>query len=535
MRCCVAEKHKNWCNDVEILVEHEGQTYCIFHAPMECEEKLERWDNELVFSRIEGAKRASKECNLAGTIFPQEITFEQFDENNPLPATNFSKAAFSEIVNFIYAAFSKSADFENAVFSEVANFEHAVFSEVANFEHATFSETANFEGATFSEIVHFDNAAFSGIADFKETKFSEVTNFDGATFSENTHFDTANFYGTAHFDKAIFSATAYFLNTNFFKSADFDNAIFSQDANFMHTDFSQKAYFRKTTFSENAEFYNITFSMEANFYNARFEGKGKFHSTKFANAYFHFANFEQPTFFVQSRFSAGAFKGCYVGSRLEFDRADLRGLSLLGAPIESFRFISCQWPKSDSRNIVYDARKVEDKGYFEINNMANVEKFRSAEKAPEPIHIEDLFRRLKKGAKNENDEMMASDWHYNEKEMQRLRLKQGDGATKCAGRWQSFFLCLMVSAYKQFSGYGGKPLRAFLWLLAFALLPAMAEPPLDFSIFPGRMLYYLPLVKAKPPIDAFGTLAHLWMISWQLLITVQAALFGFALRNKFRR
>jgi hypothetical protein len=131
-----------------------------------------------------------------------------------------------------------------------------------------------------------------------------------------------------------------------------------------------------------------------------------------------------------------------VKDDLTFDQSDLKGLSLLGTPIERCHFISCLWPKNDERNVLYDARMVESRGYFKISNFPSVEHWENSEEVPPPYYLEDLFRRLKKVARDEHDEMLASDWHYNEKEMQRLRLARSEDTLT----WQE--MCQNLSSFQ---------------------------------------------------------------------------------------
>ncbi len=476
MGCCVAEEYL-WCDEVDIFVTHQGKEYCIFHAPAECEEKKRVWVNNYVFKRINSATANLMSCDLSGTIFPTKISFKR---------SMIDKLSY---IDFSQTTFIGKASFRNVTLGAV------------NFRNAIFNNTADFSCTTLKGNTDFGGARFSGDAIFQEGIFNE----DGI------------FYQT------IFAGVTIFRNSSFNKSAVFSKATFNEDTSFS-----------LVTFSLDADFDNAIFKSDANFYSTNFAGSTLFNSVFFTAASFNASKFEKTAYFSDTRFAGGDFQNCHVGDRLEFDRADLRGLSLLGAPIESFRFISCRWPKNYTRNITFDARRVNKQGYFDIHNMDEVKPWSEEEKAPEHILLEDLFRRLKKRAKSEEDEMMASDWHYNEKEMQLLRFAEPDKGLLWTGRISNFLLFQILTAYKMFSGYGEAPLRALLCLLIFTLLPLIAEVPHSPEFFQGGMLNYLPLVKEPPPneISIFG---RLWMITWQLIITIQAALFGFALRNKFRR
>lgn len=99
----------------------------------------------------------------------------------------------------------------------------------------------------------------------------------------------------------------------------------------------------------------------------------------------------------------------------------------------------------------------------------------------------------------------------------------------------------MLSIYKTISGYGEAPLRAGFILLILAIgLPLLflASVNADLLTWDETMLKagleFIPLTKGKGSDDPGGLHILLKTLS-QLAITLQAALFGFALRNRFRR
>ncbi len=533
MDCCVGEKYGGWCSNVEIQVMHHSKPYCIFHAPAECREKLDKWEDELVFQRINRAKSDDSICDLSGTVFPKLFFFTVFNKENPLPEILFNHATFCGDTYFRKVAFKK-VSFIEVLFEKAADFHGASFEQV-NFINSSFKDNTIFSKTIFNANATFSNTSF----------FSEVT-FSNALFKVETSFKNVKFKNAAYFMKTIFNAAANFAQTSFVE-AKFKKSFFGGAAKFSNTTFNAVANFREAIFLEYANFNEASFNSTADFSDADFRAHAIFSFVHFAESYFEATvfshvefsntNFDKIVFFRHTVFSGGGFSGCYVNKHLEFDRADIKGLSLLDAPIESFRFISCVWPKSSTRNVVFDARLVDGQGYFKINKMVKVLPFKKLDDVPTPSHLGDLFRRLKKNAKNENDEMMASDWHYNEKEMQRSCLSKPDREVKLLGLVTNFLMLQLLTGYRIFNGYGEAPLRALLCLLFLILLPCSAELPTQpYLIFPGKMIYYLPLVKTSAgELKDFSTIARVGMIGWQLFITVQAALFGFALRNKFRR
>lgn len=478
--CCKAGEYDNWCTDVGIHVAHEGKTYCIFHAPMECQEKLEKWRNHRVYDRIDLDKIDGARCNLSGTVFPADIDFDQYGEDDPLPEINFKESAFYGMAHFKSSTFSGSADFRKA----------------------TFSRETDFNSATFSSYVDFQGTIFLG----------------------DTYFHFVTFAGIACFGDSTFSSRVYFQSTTFFDTADFREATFRGYVNFIGVKFSRHAIFQNVTFTIAADFRHAIFTKPL-----VFSAKSNF----FPDARFSFTKFEQRTVFRKIQFREGTFDCCLAGKTIIFDECDLSGLSLAGAPLEDFRFVSCKWPRSKGRNVIYDSRLAkyrkseqdtpQQTGFFPLDKPADE---MLEEPLPAANYIEDLFRRLKTISQKEHDDLAASDWHYGEKEMQLKRLKEES----------AWFLYCVTWVYKHISGYGEEPLRAFVVLLGLVGLPIGAALAggvgSDNPLFPSGPLPYLPLFRIPADVEVAP---GLWMMGWQILITVQVALLGFALRNKLRR
>lgn len=208
-----------------------------------------------------------------------------------------------------------------------------------------------------------------------------------------------------------------------------------------------------------------------------------------------------------------------------------------------FSFTSCDWP---DRLIVETSENFDRYG------------------------CEELYRSLKQKAAAEHDQPMVSKWHYREKLMP-LKSMLGDAgsiklvdefdepnpwAPSKAHFWLRGFsvaqlrllnliqyakteakrfdcwLRLLFAApfptqftltwwYWTLAGFGERPQRAFAWLVILPLLLLW--------FVPNDWRYGLPLFKV--PEDK----SSLWAWVCQIIITLQAALFAFALRNKFRR
>ena len=133
MPCCKAEEY-GWCSEQDtVYTDKQGKKYCVFHAPQEKGQTQDNFD-KIVYKRIQDAIDKKEKCDLSGTIFPWEIRFNHFNNDNPLPELNFSFSIFSGYAYFVGAAFSEKTNFWKAVFRGDASFWKAVFGGDANFE-----------------------------------------------------------------------------------------------------------------------------------------------------------------------------------------------------------------------------------------------------------------------------------------------------------------------------------------------------------------------------------------------------------------
>ncbi|WP_028587310.1 hypothetical protein [Desulfocurvus vexinensis] len=159
---------------------------------------------------------------------------------------------------------------------------------------------------------------------------------------------------------------------------------------------------------------------------------------------------------------------------------------------------------------------------------------------------------MKRKYKDEHNEYEASRWHVSEKEAQLKLLRRAEEYPRLwAMLWRepgAWFLFAMLWLYRQASGFGENPGRAGLVLLGLVVLPLLAlgaaEVVGHFVLWSwdwGRVdavvkdwLRFLPLTSTRG-LESVPGWRHALMVLWQLLVTVQAALFAFALRNRFRR
>ncbi|GFM34018.1 hypothetical protein DSM101010T_23830 [Desulfovibrio subterraneus] len=218
-------------------------------------------------------------------------------------------------------------------------------------------------------------------------------------------------------------------------------------------------------------------------------------------------------------------------NNLEISNTNLSIFPLNGSPIENITFTLCEWPKHKDRITTKDSISI-----IELIHKKQTYSTLTKKEYTEILSTnEDIFRRLKKKARLDNNELLASDWHYGEKFMLEKRLWTEAPALT----WLTLWL------YRQISDYGESPAKALWVLLSFLSLF-----PLTFSLFTcdytfpidsgdirtltNNMLNYIPFASKAPDSSKLYPLRYL-EIFWQTVITIQAAITGFAFRNKFRR
>jgi uncharacterized protein YjbI with pentapeptide repeats len=299
------------------------------------------------------------------------------------------------------------------------------------------------------------------------------------------HFDYAFFHGSADFDKTVFSDRSYFRKASFSGKTIFHEVLFKKYASFSNSTFEQYVSFRGSDFGRSAVFVNTKF---------------------LAGVSFKYVEFSMPCYFRGGDLGNAHFSVCFAHERLEFESARLEKVNFHQAPIESCRFIDCTWPAENARNVIYDGRH-----FFPFSRCKEPDKRKVK---PSLGQLADTYRRLKKVALIEKDNALASDWHYNQKEMERINAFENKNRLMAAVLW----------IYKQIAGYGEAPWRAAMFLLVLLALPILAAHP----------EHYYPFVKTTG-MESDLIFFKLFHGIYRLAITIQAGLFALALRNKLRR
>ncbi|MFI3272772.1 MAG: pentapeptide repeat-containing protein [Pseudomonadota bacterium] len=521
MDCCKCKKY-GWEDPQEgTIPDGTGKMYCIFHAPAELKKGKEK-ELELekaVYRRIGSiAAMARRErndieriCNLSGTDFTCELNLAILDE-------------------------------EDDAFTFLTLFENCTFRKEVNCRHVQFHKDIYFTSSQFYKKVTFENAIFHSKPNFDYVIFESKSCFCKATFHQDVSFNSLQLYDHSDFTKTIFANAALFYNAEFYS-----NVIFYD------THFENDVLFNNATLDRIATLGFIMCKVNGNFIidDATLKGRVIFdeiHTNKHLS-------------FKKSNIGHASFKHSKFEEPPIFEHTNLKKADFIEAPIEDFKFMGCFWPESHGRVVTYDSRKIDGLGYFSLSNVENIDFF-PEEKAPSLYLLEDLYRRLKKVAKDEMDERLVSDFHYAEKEIRRLRALRifnddedvrhdRDVPFTYKEMWRALRTYIILCLYKLISGYGEAPFKAGGWLLSLCFLPLILLDLLPYPVTTGGVLeidlwampfadvfqnwiYFFPLVKL-PDASCAGGLSRLLMLISQIFITIQAALFGFALRNRFRR
>jgi len=494
MTCVKCKIHK-WEDSGKHKTVHtdaDGNNYCIFHAPSAHKGiSLEEF-NELVYNRINTAisrkQGGYSECNLSGTIFPGNISFAQYHYGNKICALDARNAVFTGTIDCDTVYFSGRVLFALAKFLGDAIFEHSEFSDTAHFTKAIFHNKANFLGARFLEKTFFSLSKFKSHTIFEKSAFSDRTTFSNATFADITNFKKCRFKGPVLFNTTVFNKHTLFSKSTFDRTPSFSKTNFKHCASFINTVFNYGATFDRSKFYNKSIFYECDFCGRVIFDNCHF---------------FNTAIFRQPLAIDDIRFQ---------------NITNMEHVSLLNISLAKITFTNVNWgplPQITSHNDTIALSRHKHRATIEF------------------------YRQMKKRCRDEHNDAEASKWHHAEKESQLLLL--------CTDRPCSFQR-FTLEIYRFISRYGEDPRQALVVLLFLAVVLAFfmaagafskyGPPPVDISpervsnfvhVFSQYILFIKPDWTPPPVYDA----ACLFIS--RLLIPIQAAIFGFALRNKLHR
>ncbi|GEM_PF-1390602 len=378
-----------------------------------------------------------------------------------------------------------------------------------NFSGTSFCDDASFKFCVFEHSALFSNSLFFGDAEFNSTHIHGICLFSEAIFFEKADFFRAHFYSNVLFSKTTFHGMTIFTFAVFDKGVHYTFSCFNYTSDFNLAKFMEASDFEKANFYETISFKGSKFAKEINFKN-----------TKFING----ADFNKADFFSKASFSQAVFSGT-----INFLEINAGIDSLLLHQIDSFSLSNIIFTSIEVDYILFSGCYTwPDKLYTEATNSQD---YYASEK---------MYRKLKRIAASEHDQPMVSMWHFREKEMALKQIKE-----KRPKWWRFSWLWL----YRFSSGYGEDyrcAFRILMWLLlaAFAISSLIAiistgfSPRIDWDkvgwVFEST-LRCIPLTKLPTENGNLGVWYYAFISVFQLLIGIQAALFAFALRNKFRR
>jgi uncharacterized protein YjbI with pentapeptide repeats len=435
-----------------------------------------------------------------------------------------------------------------------------VYTDEEGKDYCVFHALKGHKGVSVEE---FNNLIFQRIEEAKNS--GQKCNLSATIFEgpiKFNQFDEKNPLPDIDFSFTIFTENAYFFSVTFSGYADFKNTTFKSNADFILVTFDGKASFINATFNKSSRFESTIFKNRTNFDGVDFKGKLNFNLTTFDGPVFFVGNAEiwnifinsklirtyvkpksnepSPTFRKNASFrkttftKEAAFWGCLTEGIIRFEEVDLSRVSFLESNLRNFNFVRCIWHRKKGRDVLYDEVQIkspEDKKAFE--------------------QVENLYRQLKQKYKKELNEPEVSNWHYGEKEMFRKK-----------SMLRRYNPLSFSNLYWAFSGYGECPVRAGIMLLLllifimtgmnyFGLIPFGNEKSffgfteingfsgsfdwekfklLVFNTIQYTLFFKTPFFK---PETINGYIFQ--TIFTRLLIPIQATLFAFALRNKFRR
>ncbi|WP_155887783.1 hypothetical protein [Paucidesulfovibrio longus] len=497
---------RNWRN------AKKEETYCILHAPAEEKADINNFNFQLKLhiKKLLNQNQAHY-INLSGAIFPHKLRFADLFQNLDNSFINLTNCTFVEDVYFSDLTNGNAFNCNQSEFCKEVFFSNTKFISKFDLLDITFQDNVYFDSADLTKGLLIANTRFNKRFFIKNGQCSNITvlasDFYGNTFFENTMlvtFELVNskflsnihFYNTCqdyiNFNHNYFAGDAEFYNTNILGSFKFENNICNAGVYFNNVDCTGSASFARTRFND---FTSLRFS--------------KFSS----NLNFNEACAKETIYFERVEFAESVDFGAFTANKtIQLSWINMHKIILNNAPIEAFCFTNCVWPQAD--------------GHFRVANHST----------SKPNDLIDVYRRQKKISKLNHDELRASDWHWQEKEM---LLK-----TKTTPPVTYYFLIF----YRFLSGYGEEPQRAFWVLIALLALPvilfAYFEPfqysdqsKISWSIFCNVFTDWyncLPLSKFSP-YEEYSILRKVSYLLFQVCITLQASLLAFSLRNKLRR
>lgn len=553
MTCCKCTEY-NWSPPVAAHYHApDEKDYCIFHTP--AEHKLNNTE-ELVRAleiRIREYLPRDTFCNLSGAILTTPFNLSELANTKNINArisldncifhddANFEERIFQKTITCCDTNFEKNLSLYKSTFNDDVNFLNSNCSGHASFAKSIFNSKTDFTNFGFFGDADFSTSTFNGVVDFIRTYFTGETNFSYSKFAIEGYFSHSKFEKPTKFDNSTFYGTAFFQGVSFDNSVTFDSSIFKGETNFGESTFTGKSIFTNTTFKDETSFKNITSSNDLTFDNTTFRNEVTFQSSNFDGAAsFEWCSFLNTTNFIDTKFfstctfrnatfkSTSKFFNCFFKKTalfqdihsvfdMRFSSLDLNHIDLIGTPLNNIWFQELICPRATNEERYKIPQEDDNK---------------------QMLKVADFYRQMKRHYKDRQNDTEASLWHFAEKESQLQHYKINK---------TSKFLETFLKLYRFSSRYGESPLRAaitlsLLLLLLFLCLTGGVLYKYNYSIVfswscIGKffLTFFQYALLIKPDWEPPSIFAILALVVSRLLIPIQAALFGFALRNRFMR
>lgn len=473
MACCKAIEFGGWClTENTVWTDEDGNEYCVYHAPKDKKGISSERFNNLIFDKLDEDKSL---INLTGTIFPDRIHIS----NKTLPRVVLSYSYFHGELVLSALRFKDRFEFNNCYFDKNVRL-HAV----------------TFEESMASQSCYFHSSLF-----IKETSCYEhlLLEFELAPSKLELALESAN------------------------------NVIVQGNNN----DVISKAFFE-------IKKANPSTLLRIN--------KLDFHDIKFPYALVFPVWMDSCSL---NYFSSIQHNLLYP---ITFSICTFEQIYLAPSTISNVNLFGCTYPTALGRPITSDA------ACWEVITPAPNQKKRVASAK----ELEELYRRLKKKEKNDEASLLTSAWHYWEKHFAQQR-------ARIEADWGTFVILWL---YHMLSSYGESVKRAagILCLILFFSIALgilkytgiyltdgntesiiLVNPNgLGFLTSKGYVALkfiwtnfswhealqstfdFIPLATKAPDTKVVSLWRPLELF-WQAVITFQATLLGFALRNRYRR
>lgn len=241
---------------------------------------------------------SGKDVFIEGQTFDSDIDFTQFNKTlisdgvqqvRIVSAISFKNCTFNgKVIAYdkgkegisTITAFQSSLSFVGCTFNEEVNFKassvlgrtdftKAAFFNIVNFEECTFFQNAYFRGSIYHKELRFQNSVFMQKTNFLNAEFDEVTSFQKAVFKGETQFSSARFMGYTDFGNiscfgnflanfSEFGDRAVFNNSFFYRRTDLNNVKFNY-CEFKHCSFIGQTRFVESTVKKHIFFDDCIF------------------------------------------------------------------------------------------------------------------------------------------------------------------------------------------------------------------------------------------------------------------------------------